>query len=154
MGSPGILNLPPLPPAGMEQIRGSHPPDHRLHQNTPGLEIFPTIAQIHPCSMKYPLLHPCSMKHLLFFLALPASLVAHGQYDPAKVSKKAIQLNAKAMESADNDDLKGAIALLKQAVGTDPNYEEAYLSMAGMYGQQKNYPAAVENYEKAKAIDS
>jgi outer membrane protein OmpA-like peptidoglycan-associated protein/tetratricopeptide (TPR) repeat protein len=94
------------------------------------------------------------MKYILLLLVLPASLIANGQYDPDKVSRKAIQLNAKAMESADNDDLNGAIALLKQAVGVDPKYEEGYLSLAGMYGQLKNYPAAVENYEKAKAIDS
>ena len=95
-----------------------------------------------------------SSKNILLLLALTASQIANGQYDPAKVSPKALQLNTKAMEAADNDDLSGAIALLKQAVGVDPNYEEGYLSLAGMYGQLKNYPAAVENYEKARAIDS
>src|SRR6201994_2267360 len=76
------------------------------------------------------------------------------QYDPDKVNKKAAQLYSKALELAQNDDFKGGIESLKQAVGIDKNFEDAYLSMAGMYGELKDYQNAIENYEKAKAVDS
>jgi outer membrane protein OmpA-like peptidoglycan-associated protein len=86
---------------------------------------------------------------LLLFLVKPA----HAQYDPAKVSKKATALYDKALDIA-QDDLPGAMRLLHQAVQIDKNYEEAYLSLAGMYASIKDYRGAVNNYEKARAIDS
>src|ERR1700744_2696935 len=89
---------------------------------------------------------------IIIFLSSLGS--AQAQYNPDKVSKKALQLNAKAMALSESYDLKGAIDILKQAVKLDPQYEEAWLSIAGMYGELKNYPAAIENYEKAKSIDS
>ena len=79
----------------------------------------------------------------------------YAQYDPDKVNKKAVQLYNKALQQATgDDDLKSGIATLEQAIRIDKNYEEAYLSMAGMYAEMKNYQAAIDNYEKAKAIDS
>ena len=88
---------------------------------------------------------------LLFFLT---GTLAKAQYNPDKVNKKAAQLYSKALELAQGDDFKGGIAALQQAVGIDKNFEEAYLSMAGMYGELKDYQNAIDNYEKAKAIDS
>ncbi len=76
------------------------------------------------------------------------------QYNPDKVNRKAAQLYSKALEQAQGDDFKGGIATLQQAVRIDNAFEEAYLSMAGMYGELKDYQAAIDNYEKAKAIDS
>src|SRR5262249_30085445 len=93
-------------------------------------------------------------RSILIVIALLAGVLAHGQYDPDKVDKKAVSLYSKALELAQNDDFKGGIALLRKAVAVDGNYEEAYLSMAGMYGEMKDYPNAIENYEKARAIDS
>ena len=43
---------------------------------------------------------------------------------------------------------------LQQAVEIDNKYEDAYLSMAGMYGELKDYNNSILNYEKAKTIDS
>jgi outer membrane protein OmpA-like peptidoglycan-associated protein len=88
----------------------------------------------------------------LFILAASSNLQA--QYNPEKVNKKAYQFYSKAMELAQNDDFKGGIEALQQAVRIDNRFEEAYLSMAGMYGELKNYQGAIDNYEKAKAIDS
>src|SRR5882757_7615894 len=79
---------------------------------------------------------------------------AHAQYVVEKVNKKAAQFYSKAMELAESDDFKGGIEALQQAVKIDPKFEEAYLSLAGMYGEMKNYQYAIDNYEKAKAIDS
>ena len=96
------------------------------------------------------------IQHILLFLpALLALAPVRAQYDPDKVNKKAVVLYNKALQQAAGDgDLKAGIATLEQAVRIDKSYEEAYLSMAGMYGEMKNYHAAIDNYEKAKAIDS
>jgi len=76
------------------------------------------------------------------------------QYDPSKVSKKAVQLYVKALDLARDDRFKEGIDLLQQAIKVDPKYVDAYLSVAGMYGELKNYQAAIDHYEKARAIDS
>jgi outer membrane protein OmpA-like peptidoglycan-associated protein len=91
---------------------------------------------------------------LFVLLLLLAGFRTMAQYNPDKVNKKAAQFYSKAIELAQNDDFKGGIEALQQAVRLDNTFEEAYLSMAGMYGEMKNYQAAIGNYEKAKAIDS
>src|ERR1700710_844893 len=93
---------------------------------------------------------------VIFFLffSLFAGSGVFAQYNPAKVNKKAAQFYSKALELAQNDDFKGGIEALQQAVRIDNTFEESYLSMAGMYGELKNYSSAIDNYEKAKAIDS
>jgi outer membrane protein OmpA-like peptidoglycan-associated protein/tetratricopeptide (TPR) repeat protein len=93
-------------------------------------------------------------RSLFVLIALLAGTLAKAQYNPDKVNKKAAQFYSKALELAQNDDFKGGIESLKQAVGIDKNFEDAYLSMAGMYGELKDYQDAIENYEKARAIDS
>ncbi|MDP4149593.1 MAG: OmpA family protein [Bacteroidota bacterium] len=97
------------------------------------------------------------MKNHILLLLLPvlmAGFTTQAQYNPEKVSKKAGQYHSKALELADGDDYPGAIQALRQAIAIDSNFEDAYLSLAGMYGQLKNYPEAIRNYEKAKSIDS
>ncbi|MDP4254714.1 MAG: flagellar motor protein MotB, partial [Bacteroidota bacterium] len=97
------------------------------------------------------------MKNHILLLLLPvlmAGFTTQAQYNPEKVSKKAGQYHSKALELADGDDHPGAIQALRQAIAIDSNFEDAYLSLAGMYGQLKNYPEAIRNYEKAKSIDS
>jgi outer membrane protein OmpA-like peptidoglycan-associated protein len=101
---------------------------------------------------------PVSKNQLLSFLTftlLSATLPARAQYryNPDSVNKKAAALNAKAMDLFD-EDVPGAIRLLQQAVQLDPNYESAWLSIAGMYASLKDYPHAIENYEKARPIDT
>jgi outer membrane protein OmpA-like peptidoglycan-associated protein len=94
-------------------------------------------------------------KGLLFLSAsLLCVATARSQYDPDKVNKKAVQLYTKGLQQAVEGDVPAGIAILQQAIAIDPNYEEAFISMAGMYGELKIYPKAVETYEKAKAIDS
>jgi outer membrane protein OmpA-like peptidoglycan-associated protein len=91
---------------------------------------------------------------LLLSLVLLLARTAQAQYDPEKVNKKAAQFHSKALELADGDNYPEAIKALQQAIAIDPRFMDAYLSLAGMYGQLKNYPGAIENYEKAQAIDS
>ncbi|SEP26332.1 WD40-like Beta Propeller Repeat [Niastella yeongjuensis] len=79
---------------------------------------------------------------------------ARAQYDPDKVNKKAKASFEKAYSFAMNGNYAESIKTLQDAIKLDPRYLEAYLSIAGLYSEQKNYPIALENYEKAKAIDS
>jgi len=90
----------------------------------------------------------------LFVPLLLGSFFARAQYNPDKVNKKAAQLYSKALELAQGDDFKAGIQALQDAVRIDKSFEDAFLSMAGMYGELKDYQNAIENYEKARAIDS
>ena len=91
---------------------------------------------------------------LLAVAFLIPSFAGQAQYNPDKVNKKAVQLYSKGLEQAQNDDLKGGIETLKKALAIDNNYEEACLSIAGMYSEMKDHRSAVQYYEKARAIDS
>ncbi|MBC8033145.1 MAG: PD40 domain-containing protein [Chitinophagaceae bacterium] len=93
------------------------------------------------------------MKNLLLIVAFSISFLADAQYNPDKVNKKAVKAYNKAIEVAQNSDFPSGIKLLEDAVKADARYADAYLSMAGMYGELKNYNGAILNYEKAKAID-
>ena len=64
------------------------------------------------------------------------------EYHPEKVNPKAITLYNQAMERTQDGRLPLAIGLLQQSISIDSNYLDAYLSMAGVYGQMKNYRAA------------
>ncbi|WP_205512295.1 OmpA family protein [Longitalea arenae] len=87
------------------------------------------------------------------FAALFCS-TAQAQYDPDKVSKKAKALFEKAYGIAMNGQYNESIKTLHDAIKIEPRYLEAFLSIAGLYSEQKNYKSAIEYYEKAKAIDS
>src|SRR5688500_1311026 len=85
-------------------------------------------------------------------LSLYSSLAQ--SYDPGKVDKKATALYNQAMEKAQEGHLTNAADLLQQAIQIDDKYLDAYLSLAGVYGQLKNYKASTEYYEKAFAKDA
>lgn len=96
------------------------------------------------------------MKRLLLLaFLLPSFGCLYAQtYDPSKVDKRALALHQQAMERAEDGNLALSAGLLKQAIDTDPNYLEAYLSLAWVYGQLKNYKTSVDYYEKAFSQDS
>lgn len=75
-------------------------------------------------------------------------------YDPAKVNKKALAFYNQAQQRAQDGNLPIAAGLLTQAIEADKNYVEAYLALAVIYGNLKNYTGSISNYEKAFAIDS
>lgn len=89
---------------------------------------------------------------ILSFLVLPVLVIA--QYDPSKMKWKAVELYERGIRKAQEDDFKGGISILKEAVKIEPRFLDAYLSIAGMYGELKDYQGSIENYEKAKAIDA
>ncbi len=75
-------------------------------------------------------------------------------YDPAKVGKKATELYRQAMERAQDGHLTHAAGLLLQSIESDKKFVDAYLSLAGVYGQLKSHTSSVKYYEQAFALDS
>ena len=96
------------------------------------------------------------MKKLIILFATFFSLhISYSQpYDPSKINKKAVQLYNQAIERATDGNLALAVGLLQQCIETDKRYVDAYLSLAGVYGQLKNYKNSVGIYEKAFVLDS
>lgn len=89
---------------------------------------------------------------IAIFLLMISSVNA--QFDPNKVNKKAAQLYSQALELAQGDEFVKSIQVLKDAIKIDPSFEDAHLSIAGMYGQLKVYDSAILYYEKARSIDA
>ncbi len=96
------------------------------------------------------------MKKILLYIA--CSLLIHFSfaqaYDPDKINKKAVALYNQAMERAQDGNLISATGLLLQCIEIDNKYIDAYLSLAGVYGQLKNYRTSTEYYEKAFVQDT
>ncbi|MBA2498801.1 MAG: OmpA family protein [Chitinophagaceae bacterium] len=95
------------------------------------------------------------MKNLfiLFFLIASYTFSYAQAYDPSKIDKKALQFYALAIEKAEEGNYPQSIEALHKSIEADTRYVEAYLSLAGVYGQMKNYGNSVEFYEKAFSID-
>jgi len=74
--------------------------------------------------------------------------------DPAKTNPKAAKLYNQGIEAAADNKYDNAIAYFLQAIYLDTNYVDAYLSLAGVYGQTKKNDLAVDYYEKAIKKDS
>jgi outer membrane protein OmpA-like peptidoglycan-associated protein/Tol biopolymer transport system component len=79
---------------------------------------------------------------------------ALAQYDQSKINKKAVDSYNHALEYAQDGKYSQAITLLQEAISRDPKYIDAYLSLAGVYGQQKEHQQSIAWYEKAFALDS
>ncbi|MDB5191927.1 MAG: outer rane lipoprotein omp16 precursor [Segetibacter sp.] len=95
------------------------------------------------------------MRNILLIIFFGLSVSAPAQsYDVEKVNKKAVAVFERAILKLQEDKHKEAIVLLEKAVEIDPSYVDAILSMAGAYGQLKNYQKSVELYEKGRSIDS
>ena len=97
------------------------------------------------------------MKHLcttIFAILITATHILAQQYDASKVNKKAAKLYQDAMQQAEDGKFKEGILTLENAVKIDNRFVDAYLSIAGMYGELKKYDPAIMNYEKAMAIDT
>jgi len=93
------------------------------------------------------------IKYFFTFLLAFVSISSSAQYFPEKVGKKPMALYRQGLEKATDGDFKEGIRLLENAVKLDNKFMDAYLSIAGMYSELKNYQASIDNYLKAKAID-
>ena len=95
------------------------------------------------------------MKKYLFILFCCAFVTAQSQtYQPDHVNAKAIAMYEKAMQQLSDGMIKDAVPFLLRSVALDSNYLDAYLSLAGVFGELKNYSKSVEWYEKVKSKDS
>ena len=93
-------------------------------------------------------------KYFTLFFCIAVITTKAQNYQPDKVNPKAIAVYERAMVLLSDDKIKDAIPLLLGAIALDENYADAFLSVAGAYGELKNYSKAVEYYEKAKNKDS
>ena len=88
---------------------------------------------------------------LIVFLLLLANL---SQAQSGKTDKKAQEAYNRAIAAAQDGKYNDAVTSLQEAIQKDPKYVDAYLSLAGVYGQIKNHQQSVATYEKAFALDS
>lgn len=89
----------------------------------------------------------------LFFFTLCFAFTAGAQVDITKIDKKAVTLYEQALVLIDAGKYRDALVVLQQAINRDDQYIDAYLSMAGIYGQLKDYKQSAATYEKAMALD-
>lgn len=92
-----------------------------------------------------------SISGCFLFLALA---VQAQTYNPSKVSKKAQEFYAQAMNRIDDGNWVSAIGLLQKANEADADFADARLTLGTIYSRLKNYKSSAENFEKAFAIDS
>jgi outer membrane protein OmpA-like peptidoglycan-associated protein/tetratricopeptide (TPR) repeat protein len=90
----------------------------------------------------------------LYFFTLCFAITANAQADITKVDKKAVALYEQALALVDASKYRDALVVLQQAINRDDRYIDAYLSMAGIYGQLKDYKQSAATYEKAMAMDA
>lgn len=91
--------------------------------------------------MKYPI--------LIVLLALGMQATAQNN----KNRQKAEEAYEKAMLQLRDGLIRDAIPLLGKSVEYDPEFIDGYLSLAGVYGELKDYNKSIQYYEKVKAKD-
>ena len=69
------------------------------------------------------------------------------------VNPKAEESYNKAMLQLRDGLIRDAIPLLGRAIELDKNYTDAYLSLAGVYSELKNYQKSADYYELAQQVD-
>ena len=96
------------------------------------------------------------MKKILLLVFLAASfLQSRSQwYDPEKVDHKATTIYLLAVNKASNGDYNTSIKMINESLKIDPKFVDAYLSLAGIYAEMKNYTSSVTNFEKAFSLDT
>lgn len=95
------------------------------------------------------------MRITFFILSLFISFAGFSQtYDYSKMNRKAVNYYQRAMNLAMDDQFNQAISELEKAVKEEPRFVDAWLSLAGIHGELKQYSKACEYYEKSKSIDS
>jgi outer membrane protein OmpA-like peptidoglycan-associated protein len=97
------------------------------------------------------------MKNRILFFCIYLfcfGFISSAQYDVTKVDKKAIAMYERAIEFIDASKFREAMSMFQQAIARDETYIDAYLSLAGVHGQLKEYDKSVMVYEKAFAMDT
>jgi len=89
---------------------------------------------------------------IVCLLAVPA--IKAQNYHPEAISHRAGEVYQKAMVLLADESVKEAIPLLQKAITIDSNYLDAFLSLAGAYGELKEYNNAVKYYETVRNKDT
>ena len=93
-------------------------------------------------------------KLLLLILVLPCFLQVNAQwYDPEKVNHKANTIYNLAINKAQNSEYATAIKMIQEAIKIEPRFVDAYLSMAGIHANMKDYKSSATFFEKAFELD-
>ncbi|MGI8952323.1 MAG: OmpA family protein [Chitinophagaceae bacterium] len=87
----------------------------------------------------------------IFFLIFCFTIIHAAAQSP---NKKAQTAYDDAMLQLRDGLVKDAIPLLGKAIEYDANFTDAYLSLAGVYGELKKYDKAIDYYQKARSKDS
>ncbi|MGI8581797.1 MAG: OmpA family protein [Chitinophagaceae bacterium] len=88
------------------------------------------------------------------YLLLLTSFITNAQwYDPLKVKTKATDIYLQGISNAQNGKLATAIKFMTDALKIEPKFVDAYISLAGIYAELKDYNESVSQYEKAFALD-
>lgn len=90
----------------------------------------------------------------LILLLLHSGVGSAQEYRPDKVSKKAVQLYEKAYEKASSGSNREAIDLLQQATDADENYADAWIALAKLQIENKNYSYSIICFRRALSIDA
>lgn len=94
-------------------------------------------------------------KLLLLILLLPCFLQSRSQwYDPEKVNNKANTIYELAINKARNGDYATSVKMINEALKIEPKFVDAYLSLAGINADLKDYTSSVSFFEKAFSLDS
>jgi outer membrane protein OmpA-like peptidoglycan-associated protein len=91
---------------------------------------------------------------LLLLLLVTGITVSAQEYHPENVSSKTIALYRKVLDKMADGYIKEAIPALQKIISLDSNFVDAYLSLAGAYGEMKAYNNSVTTYEKARDKDT
>ena len=96
------------------------------------------------------------MQRLLFMMSLLfCFLQSQSQwYDPEKVNHKANTIYELAINKARNGDYSSSIKMINEALKIEPKFVDAYLSLAGINADLKDYTASTQFFEKAFSLDS
>ena len=89
------------------------------------------------------------------YIVLLTSYITKAQwYDPEKVDHNANTMYSLALNKAQNDEYPTAIRMINEALKIEPKFVDAYLSLAGINANMKNYAESVNQFEKAFSLDS
>src|ERR1019366_2608008 len=89
------------------------------------------------------------------YIVLLTSYVSKSQwYDPEKVDHNANTIYSLALNKAQNEDYITSIKMINEAIKIEPKFVDAYLSLAGINANMKNYTESVNQFEKAFSLDS
>lgn len=125
--------------------------------------VEPSNTQIHQRSLILPILtsHTFLFSELsavkriiLFCISILFAFISSAQgYDADKVKPKALARYEDAIQLLKDGLTREAVPVLLDCINIDSNFLDAYLSLAGAFGELKQYQRSVNLYEKAQAKD-